>query len=279
MAADVHPASGGRQRLQRIIAAAGLASRRAAEQLILAGRVRLNGRVVQELGVRADPGRDRIEVDGRRLHPEPRAYVVLHKPRAVVSTMSDPQGRPTVAQLVRDASRRLLPVGRLDYAASGVLLMTNDGELMQALLRPRGAVVQIYAAKLRGLMTDQDVERWRARLAPDGGGAASAPDIQLVRYEGEKTWVQVTVRQGRPHAIWQLAEASGFPVMRLVRLAFAGVTAAGLRPGQWRPLGADEQRRLRQSYGAPARIWAQPELDAAARARPARPRVAPLRSR
>ena len=156
------------QRLQKILSQAGVASRRAAERLILDGRVTVDGRVVTELGSRADPIRNRVEVDGRRIAAEPLVYVVFHKPRNVVSTMSDPQGRPTVAEYLRGIEARVVPVGRLDFHTSGTLLLTNDGDLAAALLHPRRESPKVYVAKVAGVVSDDDLDRWQESIEIDG---------------------------------------------------------------------------------------------------------------
>jgi 23S rRNA pseudouridine2605 synthase len=241
------------ERLQKIISRAGFASRRAGEELILAGRVRVNGRIVTELGAKADLFKDTIEVDGRRLVPESPRYIVLHKPRNVVSTLSDPEGRPTVAELLREAGARLYPVGRLDFATSGVLLITNDGEFANGLLHPRGGVPKTYVLKVKGLMTDEDLDRWREGVELDDGKTLPA-EVRLLRHEEDKTWFEVTLREGRNQQIRRMGEATGFPVMRLARTSFAGITSEGLRPGAWRSLTPDELLALRKQFGVPKRI-------------------------
>jgi 23S rRNA pseudouridine2605 synthase len=266
------------ERLQKIISRAGVASRRAGEDLILAGRVRVNGRVVTELGEKADPRADTIEVDGRRLSAPTPVYVVLHKPRNVVSTLSDPEGRPTVADYLRGAGTRLYPVGRLDFATSGVLLATNDGDFAQALLHPRGGVPKTYVIKLSGRMEQADRDRWRNGVQLDDGPTLPA-DVRLLRHEDDKTWIEVTIREGRNQQIRRMGEATGFPVMRLARLSFAGVTNEGLRPGEWRPLSSDELLAIRKQFGVPRRIRgakANPAPHAAPPAKGARPSGRPL---
>ncbi len=241
------------ERLQKIISRAGIASRRAGEEIILAGRVRVNGRVVTELGAKADLGQDTIEVDGRRLVPEAPRYLVLHKPRGVVSTLSDPEGRPTVVSLLEGAGTRLYPVGRLDFATSGVLLVTNDGDFANGLLHPRGGVPKTYVVKAKGVMTEQDSDRWRNGIRLEDGVTLPA-DVHFLRHEEGKTWFEITLREGRNQQIRRMGEATGFPVMRLARTSFAGVTSEGLRPGQWRSLNLDELVALREQFGVPRKV-------------------------
>src|SRR6476620_7678958 len=188
------------ERIQKILAHGGVASRRAAEELIKAGRVRVNGRVVTELGAKADPRRDRVEGDGKRDVAEELVYLVLHKPRGVVSTMSDPEGRPTVRELLSGLPARVYPVGRLDFATSGVLLPTNDGELADGLLHPRKPVPKTYVLKVKGVMKPDDVDRWRKGVRLEDGMTLPA-DVNLIRHENDKTWLELTIREGRNQQI------------------------------------------------------------------------------
>lgn len=253
------------ERLQKILAQAGIASRRKAEELIRAGRVRVGGRVVTELGVRADPRRDRIEVDGKRIAREAPVYIVLHKPRGVVSTMSDPEGRKTVADLVRGVGARVVPVGRLDYHTSGVLLLTNDGDFAATLAHPRSSVPKIYVAKVSGIVDDAGLERLRGSIVIEGRATRPAA-VERLRTEAGKTWLQVTLTEGKKRQVRRLGEAAGFPVMRLARLEYAGITAEGLRPGQWRDLTAEELVDLKRRYGVPKRVRSAARAKAGARA-------------
>lgn len=241
------------ERIQKILAHGGVASRRAAEQLIKAGRVRVNGRVVTELGAKADPRRDRVEVDGKRVVAEEPVYVVLHKPRGVVSTMSDPEGRPTVKELLATIGARVYPVGRLDFATSGVLLATNDGELADGLLHPRQTVPKTYVLKVKGVMKAEDLEVWKKGVRLEDGMTLPA-DAKILRHEADKTWLELTIREGRNQQIRRMGEATRFPVMRLARVAFAGITAEGLAPGRWRHLTRDELVALKKVYGVPRSI-------------------------
>ena len=247
------------ERLQKIIARAGLSSRRGAEQLITAGRVRVNGQVVSELGAKADPRRDKIEVDGKRIEAEDLVYLVFHKPKNVVSTLSDPQGRPTVAEYMKDVPARVYPVGRLDFATSGVLLMTNDGDFAQGLLHPRRKVPKTYVVKLDKEIEGEELDPWREGIELEDGKTLPA-EAFILRHDNGKSWIQVTLTEGRNHQVRRMAAATGFLAMRLARTAFAGIDHEGLRPGQWRPLTVDELKKLKATYGVPARVRAQKDL-------------------
>jgi 23S rRNA pseudouridine2605 synthase len=239
-------------RLQKVLASAGLASRRAAEAMITAGRVRVDGRVVTELGNKVDPHTSRIEVDGQRIVRQAHVYVVLHKPRGVVSTLSDPQGRPTVRELLAQVPARVYPVGRLDFNTSGVLLATNDGDFAEGLLHPRKAVPKSYVVKLQGQMQPKDLDTWKRGVRLDGSTTLPAK-VKVLRYESGKTWLEVTITEGQNQQIRRMGDATGFRVMRLARLSFAGITADGLRPGEWRDLTSDELMDLKADYGVPRR--------------------------
>src|SRR5688572_21007231 len=223
------------ERLQKVLARAGVASRRAAEELMRAGRVKVDGRVVKELGTRVDPYKAKVELDGKRLVSEPFVYIMLHKPRGVLSTLRDPEGRSTIADLLKGAGARVAPVGRLDYHTSGALLCTNDGEFAQAIAHPKHGALKEYVAKVKGVVDDDALPRWRERIMIDGRLTQPA-EVVRIRVEGDKTWLSVTLKEGRNRQVRQLGEATGFPVMRLARLSHAGITTEGLRPGQWRYL-------------------------------------------
>lgn len=241
------------ERLQKILAHAGVASRRAAEKLITEGHVRVNGRVVTELGARADAFRDKIEVDGRRIVREKLVYYLVHKPREMVTTLSDPEGRANIGDLVRRIPERVYPVGRLDYHTSGALLVTNDGELADALLNPRRKVPKVYAAKLRGHLDIPELDKLRNGVKLDDGYVTKPAEVFVLREEFKSTWVQITLTEGKNRQVHRMAEAIGHPVQRLVRMSFAGLSTEGLRPGEWRPLGKTEVEKLKKKYLLPAR--------------------------
>jgi 23S rRNA pseudouridine2605 synthase len=215
--------------------------------LIVNGQVRVNGRIVKELGVKADPLRDKIEVKGRQVVLEKPVYYLLNKPRAVVTTLSDPEKRRTIADIMKKVSERIYPVGRLDYHTSGVLLVTNDGAMAQALLHPRKKVQKTYVAKFRGLLTSENLEQLRngVNLGDETSGKAQ---VVLLRVERGNSWAELTITEGKNREIIRMGDAIGHPVLRLSRLSFAGLTADGLRPGQYRPLSAQEVGLLKRRY-------------------------------
>lgn len=249
------------ERLQKILARAGVASRRKAELLIAAGRVRVDGKPVTELGFRCDARRSRVEVDGRRLAPEPLVYGVLHKPRGVVCTLRDPESRPTVSELLRSVGARVVPVGRLDYHTSGTLLFSNDGNFTVTLSHPRRRVPRVYVAKVRGVIDDAGLSRWTRRIEV-GGRVTEPAGVRRLRTEGDKTWLEITLREGRNRQVHRLGDAAGYPVLRLIRIAQAGITHEGLRPGQWRLLDTEELVRLKRQFGVPERARARRPLRA-----------------
>ncbi len=242
------------ERLQKILARAGVASRRAAEEIVLAGRVRVNGKVVDVLGATANPMDDKIELDGRRILAETATYIVFHKPRGIVTTLSDPEGRPTVADYVKDLPARVYPVGRLDFATSGVLLLTNDGDFSNGLLHPKKAVAKTYVVKVQGVMDDADIDRWRKGVKLEDGTVTRPAEMMVLRHETDKTWFELTIHEGKNQQIRRMGESTGFRVMRLARVSFAGITAEGLRPGMWRLLTREELQAMKKELGVPKRI-------------------------
>lgn len=247
------------ERLQKILARGGVSSRRAAEKLILEGRVRVNGKVVTELGTKADPVRDKVEVGAVRVQREDFVYYVLHKPRGVVSTLSDPESRPTIKDLLPRGGERLYPVGRLDFHTSGALLLTNDGDFANGLLHPKKDVPKTYVVKVQGEMKERDLDRWRNGVVLEDGKTKPAK-VSLIRYEAGKTWFEVTITEGRNQQVRRMGEATGFPVMRLARMDFAGISAEGLAPGHCRMLTRDELKAMKKAYDVPKRISAEHPL-------------------
>jgi pseudouridine synthase len=236
-------------RLNKILAQAGLSSRRGADRLIAEGHVSVNGVVTRDLATLADPDVDIIALRGVPLpHAERKQYLLLHKPAGYVTTVSDPRGRPTVADLVRDVGGRLYPVGRLDWDVEGVLLMTNDGELTHRLLHPRYGLPRVYEAEVRGSVTRADVPRWRRGVTLEDGPATPVA-VELVRPVGATTLLRLTFTEGRKHEVKRYCEALGHPVHRLRRIAFGPVTLGDLPRGAHRPLTPRELAALRAAGG------------------------------
>jgi 23S rRNA pseudouridine2605 synthase len=233
-----------KERLQKLIAAAGLASRREAEKWIDAGRVMVNGRVAV-LGEQADPERDRVEVDGRRLPSHQlKVILMLNKPVGYVTTVRDPQGRKLVGDLVRDVPGRLFPVGRLDINTEGLLLMTNDGDLAARLSHPRYQVAKTYLARIRGHLSADERSRLEQGVQLDDGPTGPAR-VEKVRFSGNHTWFQITIHEGRNRQVRRMCESVGHPVSRLKRIRVAFLELGELRPGQHRLLTAGEVNGLK----------------------------------
>ena len=229
------------ERLQKILSQAGIASRRASEQLMLEGRVTVNGETIRALGTKADAAHDDIRVDGRRIKvPERHRYLLLNKPRGYVTTRSDPQHRPTVIDLVAPGEY-VYPVGRLDFDSEGLLILTNDGELAARLTHPRHGVARVYEARVLGIPDDRDVARLSRGIVVDGRRTQPA-DIRRLR---DPSVLQITLREGRNRQVRKMCEAIGHPVDHLRRIAIGPIRDPKLKPGQWRELTAQEVTRLR----------------------------------
>ncbi|MBA4371071.1 MAG: rRNA pseudouridine synthase [Coriobacteriaceae bacterium] len=237
-------------RLQKFLARAGVASRRGSEDLMTAGRVAVNGVVTSELGAKVDPATDTVTVDGREVRPdEGAAYFALNKPAGYVTTMSDPQGRPTVADLMpADAPAGLFPVGRLDLDTTGLLLLTSDGELGHRLLHPRHHVWKTYRAEVDGEPSDADLRALADGIELDDGSTAPAR-AHLVWSEGSRAEVELSLREGRKRQVKRMLSAVGHPVRALHRIAFGPVELGDLAPGATRPLTDAEVAALHAEAG------------------------------
>jgi 23S rRNA pseudouridine2605 synthase len=235
-------------RLQKILSSAGISSRRAAEELIRQGRVAVNGRVVTELGTKADPNRDEVRVDGRTVKgAERHRYLLLNKPKGYVTTRSDPARRPTVMDLLRGVREYVYPVGRLDFDSTGLLLLTNDGALAARLTHPRHEVEREYHAWVLGTPDDRDLARLRRGVTLEGRRTGPA-DVEILhagrgRRAGQSA-VSVVIREGRNRQVRKMCEAVGHPVVDLERVRFGPIADRRLKPGQYRELTADEIKRL-----------------------------------
>ena len=233
-------------RLQKVIASSGLASRRKAEGMIAEGRVTVNGKVVRELGVRVDPERDHVKVDGRHLRSkEPYAYVILNKPKGYVSSLSDPEGRPTVSDLLSGVRLRLFPVGRLDFDSEGLMLLTNHGELAQALLHPRYHVSKVYLIKVKGVLTDEKIRQLERGVELEDGRTSPAM-VQKVRKATENSWLEISIHEGRKHQVKRMLESVGHPVLKLKRIKFGPIVLSDLAPGHYRYLTDRDANVLRE---------------------------------
>lgn len=232
------------ERLQKLISRAGLMSRREAEKYIAAGRVTVNGKVVTEVGVKFDAQISKICVDGRELKfDNAKIYLLLNKPRGYVTTTKDDRGRKTVLDLI-PISERIYPVGRLDLNSEGLLLLTNDGELMNALLHPKFKVAKTYRVVATGEITAEKLNQLRAGVELEDGLTASA-EINLICAEGNSSTLEITIREGRNRQVRRMLAAVGCKVKRLTRIGFASLTLSGLRVGEFRRLTDKEISQLR----------------------------------
>lgn len=237
-------------RLNKFIASAGLCSRREADKFILEGRVRVNGKIVQELGVKIDADKDKVVVDEKPIFKksEKFLYILMNKPKNVVVSVKDQFGRKTVMDIVAGIGARVFPVGRLDADSQGVLLLTNDGELAFRLTHPSFGVKKVYEVRVKGMMQNEDVEKLRQGVFLEGKRRVPV-GVQLITRGGGNSTVMVYMHEGIKREVRKLMEAVGYPVRKLVRVEFAGLKLKGLKPGQWRLLGAKEVATLNKMVG------------------------------
>jgi len=237
------------ERLQKIIAHAGFASRREAESMIREGRVTVNGRVVTELGTKADPAHDHVKVDGKLItRPEPHRYILLYKPKEVMTTVEDPQGRKTVIQLVKGVRERIYPIGRLDFHSEGLILLTNDGDLAFKVSHPKHGSVKTYHVKVRGVPEERLIDKLRRGITIDGKRTLPC-EIERMKTTGRhddegNSWFEVRLREGRTQQIRKMYQAVGHPVSKLRRVAIGPISDPKLTPGDWRELTPREVKML-----------------------------------
>ena len=232
------------ERIQKIIAAAGICSRRAAEELILTGKVQVNDRVVRELGTKADPERDEIRVDGRLITTEvERVYLALNKPAGYVTTLKDPEGRPVVTDLLVGIGERVYPVGRLDYDSEGLLILTNDGAFAERVQHPRYEIPRTYLVKVRGRLARKDIQSLLGGVKLEDG-PFSAKEVHEEKYYEKSQWLRVIIAEGRNRIIRRAMEALGHPVARLIRISIGGLELGTLKPGEYRRLRRREIENL-----------------------------------
>lgn len=236
------------ERLQRYLARAGISSRRSCESLILEGRVSVNGRVVIQLGTKVSPGFDKVTCDGRSVTPSANlVYLMLHKPAGVLTTLSDPRGRPVIRDLLpAQGLPRLFPVGRLDYQTEGLVLLTNDGTLAYGLMHPSFEVEKEYLAKVRGCPTPADLVKLKAGVMSKGE-RLRATRAKIVSRGVGSAWLKLVVQEGRYHEIRRLCDAIGYPVLRLQRVRLGPIVLGGLPKGRWRRLSPVELASIRRA--------------------------------
>ncbi|GEK34441.1 pseudouridine synthase [Kurthia sibirica] len=233
------------ERLQKVIAHAGIASRRKAEELILEGRVKVNGTVVKELGTKVT-GSDDVEVNGVKIESEKKVYHLLYKPRSVISAVTDDKGRKTVVDLFPLVEERIFPVGRLDYDTTGVLLLTNDGDFANKMTHPRYKIDKTYVAKVKGVLKREDIRTLeKGVMLEDGKTAPALVSVISSDAKLDKTIVAITIHEGKNRQVRRMFEAVGHPVQKLKREQFAFLTAIGLNAGESRELTAHEVKQLR----------------------------------
>lgn len=234
------------ERLQKVIAHAGITSRRKAEQLILAGRVSVNGKKVSELGYKVS-NQDKIEVDGVPIYREEPRYILLYKPKNSISAVSDDKGRPVVTDFVKGIDERIYPIGRLDFDTTGLLLLTNDGDFAQLMMHPRYEIHKTYIAKIQGLIDPASLRKLSQGVTIEGKQTSPAKARVLSRNEDQGTSiVQLTIAEGWNHQVKLMFEAVGYPVIKLKRELFAFLDLGNLQPGEWRELSAFEVDKLRK---------------------------------
>ena len=233
------------ERLQKIIAQAGIASRRKAEELIIDGKVKVNGKVVTELGTKADPLKDEIEVNGKLIKQEKLVYILLNKPKGYIATADDPQNRPIVFDLIKGIPQRLHSVGRLDYDTAGLLLLTNDGDLTYKLTHPKFRKEKIYLVRVKGRITQKVIKNLERGVELEDGMTAPAK-VDLVKLKRDFSLLKLTIREGRNRQIRRMMEAVEFPVIYLKRIQMGPLTLGKLKTGQYRHLTQKEINLLKK---------------------------------
>jgi 23S rRNA pseudouridine2605 synthase len=236
------------QRLQKIIAEMGIASRRKAEELITEGRVTVNGKTAV-IGMKADLSADHIKVDGKLLvNPEKKVYFIFNKPAGVVTSLSDPEGRPTVNDFLRGIKQRVFPVGRLDYDSEGMLILTNDGEFTHAVLHPSRKIPKTYLVKIKGALEEEEIAKLRSGIRLDRSVTAPAR-VKRLRKGEHNSWIEMTITEGKKRQIRRMLERVGHPVIRLMRIRVGGLEMGPLKPGVFRRITPEEIDKIRRSVG------------------------------
>lgn len=237
------------QRIQKILAQMGVASRRKAEELIVEGRVTVNGEPAT-LGMKADPGRDHIKLNGKLLvRTEPKVYFTFNKPKGVVTSLSDPEGRPTVKDFLKGIRYRVFPVGRLDYDSEGLLLITNDGDFAHLMLHPSRKVPKTYLVKVKGIIEDEAIKKLRRGVRLEDGMTAPAR-VRKIRESENNSWVEMTIHEGRKRQVRRMVEKVGHDAIKLKRISINGLRLGDLKPGEYRALTQDELETVRDEMSA-----------------------------
>jgi len=240
------------KRLQKILSEMGIASRRASEELILEGRVTVNGQVAT-LGTKADAAKDHIKLNGKLLlRPEPKVYLIFNKPRGVVTTLRDPEGRPTVKDFLKRIKYRVFPIGRLDYDSEGLLLLTNDGDFAQSLLHPSKKIFKTYLVKAKGEPDEAKIQRLRKGIKLMEGVTAPAKIKKLQKTENN-TWFEMSIHEGKKRQIRRMFKEINHPVLKLTRIKFGTLSLGDLKPGGYRFLTAEEIEKMKREFTADRR--------------------------
>ena len=239
------------ERLQKFLASAGIASRRGAEQLILEGKIRVNGVVVKELGTKINVTKDKVFYNGKIVKPETKkVYYILNKPKGYISTVKDERGRKTVVDILSDVEERIFPIGRLDYNTEGLLLLTNDGDFMNKLLHPKYEIMKTYVAKIDGIITNDDLYKLANGVKLEDGKTAPADVyVDSIDKPTKTSRIEITIHEGRNRQVRRMFSALGYEVKALKRIAFAGLLLNGLKRGEYRPLRERELISLRKLIG------------------------------
>ena len=231
------------ERLQKVMAHAGVASRRKSEEIIAEGRVKVNGVVVTEMGTKVDPAQDTIEVDGEEIEKETKTYLKLHKPRGYVTTVNDPQGRQTVMDLIHGIDKRIYPVGRLDLDSSGLLLLTNDGDLTHKITHPSHELDKEYMVVVNGELSQEEINRFKNGIQLEEGKTSPAK-IEMVNQDPKNTTYQVIIHEGMNRQIRRMFDRLGYEVVSLIRVRIGNISLGSLKPGEHRKLSSKELQDL-----------------------------------
>ena len=239
------------ERIQKILAKCGIASRRKAEEMILDGRVTVNGKAAA-LGMKADFEKDHIKVDGKLIRRfEPKVYIMLNKPAKCITSMHDPEGRLTTRDFLRGVKAKVFPVGRLDYDSEGLLLMTNDGELTNAVLHPKKKIPKTYLVKVEGIIDDKDIQKLGKGIKLKDGATAPAR-VKKIKKTEANSWIEVTIYEGKKRQVRRMCEGVGHQVLKLIRTKIDGLELGSLRAGEYRYLAPEEIKRLKAAVNSQA---------------------------